>query len=182
MIEWYTIPGFTYYEINKSGQVRHRRHKRILKRGIPKNGYAQVHVRSDDRNKQVSKCIHHLMAITFMEDKPPGYELAFKDGDKTKIESTNLEYRLPKNNKNRIRKILTYCLLCGKVNPRANKKYCSKRHQFLYNHTLLQCCYCGNKFYRRNCTIKRNKASLKYTSGNVYCTGKCFHLSKKIKE
>lgn len=178
--KFYTIPGFTRYEITKSGQVRHRKHKRILRRGFPSNGYAQIHLRSDVLKRQISKCIHQLMAITFMGDKPGSeYEISFLIKDRNNINLTNLEYKLIKDNKSTKTRTITYCIFCGKENPRSNKKYCSKLHRFLDTHTLLQCSYCGKKFYRNNCIIKGHNANPLYISNNVYCRRRCFYATRK---
>lgn len=177
--KFYIIPGFTRYEITKSGQVRHRRHKRILKRGIPGNGYAQVRVWDDVKNKEISKCIHQLIAITFMGNKPIGYEISFLIKDRNNINLTNLKYKLLKNNRISRTRPITYCLFCGKENPRQNKRYCSKKHRFLHGHTLLQCSYCSKKFYRKNSAIKARNANPNYVTDNVYCTKWCFQSRNK---
>ena len=88
MEKWRQIPGCSAYEISALGNVRHIKRKKILKEGIPYNGYPQVHVLKDgapwkEKKKwRVVKCVHQLVALTFLGPKPEGYEVNHKDSDR----------------------------------------------------------------------------------------------------
>lgn len=145
------IPDHSRYEISTIGQVRHRKHRRILTPSRPYNGYLQVGIHSDIKQRHVSKCIHQLMAITFLEKKPKGFEVAHKDD--------NI------NNNN----ILNLCYLYWKLNRRTKKPFKDK-------HTLLTCIVCGKQFYRLNSQIKIRTPERGYAKGKIYCSMKCLYL------
>lgn len=89
---WHSIPEYSRYEISVTGKVRHKRHKRILKYGFPANRYPQVNIHSDAKNRIVSVCVHHLVAVAFLGPRPVGYWIRFKDGRKSNLHHKNLFY------------------------------------------------------------------------------------------
>lgn len=95
MKRWHDIPGHSRHEISVTGKVRHKTHKRILKIGIPKNGYPQVGIYSDKHKKLVSKCVHHLMAMTFLGKRTKGLWIGFKNKNKQDCHYKNIFYRKP---------------------------------------------------------------------------------------
>jgi hypothetical protein len=69
MEEWFNIPKFDCYEINKKGEVRHKGSGDILKPNVDR--YARITLRS--YGKSFQKYIHQLLAIVFIpnpENKP----------------------------------------------------------------------------------------------------------------
>ena len=70
-MEWFNIPNFDCYEINKIGQVRHKGSGDILKPSIVENGYCNITLRSYGKSFHTS--IHRLLGKIFIpnpENKP----------------------------------------------------------------------------------------------------------------
>lgn len=64
--EWKTISYATKYEVSNYGEIRHKKHNKILKPYINKNnGYAYIFIR-DDNGIYVNKRIHRLVAEAFI--------------------------------------------------------------------------------------------------------------------
>lgn len=174
-MNWFVIPKFCKYEITKTGQVRHRKHKHILKQSQASNNYFQVAVYSDVLQKSITKCVHQLMAITFLGEKQIDHEISFIKKDKSNVQLSNLTYKLSKDNYV-ITQSPSYCVVCGAKCPRSRSKYCSDQHRFLHTHTLLQCYYCKCKFYRSNGVLR---TSVKKGNKRNYCCAKHYQLSAK---
>ena len=85
--KWKNIVGFDKYEISTLGNIRHKRHRRVLRYSYPKNGYPQVNVNGR------SKCVHSLMTDTFLRARLRGEEIHHKDRDKTNCILSNLEIK-----------------------------------------------------------------------------------------
>jgi len=90
---WHSIPNHSRYQITVTGKVRHKRHKRVLRLGVPSNGYPQVSIHDDTERRIISKCVHHLMAATFLGPRPAGYIISFKDHNKRNCHRKNIYYR-----------------------------------------------------------------------------------------
>lgn len=167
-----TIPTHTKYEISKSGQVRHRKHKRVLTPSCDSNGYLQVSVYNDKKQRTITTCIHHLMSATYMPKKPNGHEINFRDRNKENVNLENFRY-LPLD-KNRPRKYpVKYCKNCGKKLKTGRVHCCSKSCRWTWSRKLVECEYCGSKFYRLKSIIKACRPDRGYTKGRIYCNQVC---------
>ena len=91
-LKWKVIPGYTRYEISTHGSVRHIKHKRILKQIPNFEDCLQVNIHNDSLNRQVSKSIQSLMALTFLGPKPEGFKIEYKDKDRKNNHISNLHY------------------------------------------------------------------------------------------
>ena len=89
---WHSIPGFSRYQISATGKVRHKRHRKVLKFGIPANGYPQVNIYSDAKEKIISVCVHHLSAVAFLGPRPEGSWVRSRDGKKLNLHYKNFYY------------------------------------------------------------------------------------------
>ena len=176
---WRTIPGHTRYVISISGDVRHVRHQRILKQTYPYNGYPQVKVHNDVTGRLISKCIHQLMALTWLGEKPKGYEVDHIDHNRKNNDLSNLTYLHWRKNRNPRRSPILYCVVCGRELKNQSKKYCSKKCRFLDARTLVQCIYCGKEFYRRKFVIQTSSPKRGYTQGRIFCSCECFNEYRK---
>ena len=166
------IPNHTRYEISKSGQVRHRKFKRILKPSHASNGYKQVGIYNDRKQRVITTCIHQLMALTYKCKKPAGHEINFRDGNKENVSFKNLRY-LPWQ-KNRPRKYpVRYCKRCGEKLKSGYKNACSRTCQWFLSRTLVKCNYCGREFYRRKGIVAGNTVERGYTTKKTYCNQAC---------
>jgi predicted nucleic acid-binding Zn ribbon protein len=171
---WKKIPGYPRYEVSNMGNVRHIKHKRILKGGIPYNGYRQVRVSKNGEN--ISKCVHQLVAMVFLGPKPIGYEISHKDNDKKNNRINNLEYITHEENcqSNRIYP-KKYCAICGRqIIHSFGRKTCSRKCNHILHTTELKCSYCGDKFRRRNSEIKRARKNYPSKGENVFCSYSCW--------
>lgn len=177
---WETIPDFSRYEISTQGEIRHRRHKRILKEQKPHNGYLQVRIHNDALGRTLSKCIHQLMALTFMGEKPPKHEVAHKDNIKKHNKLSNLKYLYWRKNRIPKTRPITYCFVCGKENPKGNKRFCDKNHRWLGSRTLIQCAYCGRWRYRIKSELKARTPERGYVNGQTFCSYRCTGLNRSM--
>ena len=84
-----------------------------LKPGINSCGYKCVSITHND--KRITKCIHTLVAETYLGNRPLGYFINHIDGNKLNNHYSNLEYVTPKENINHAWKI-------GLAKPRYGEK------------------------------------------------------------
>jgi len=172
-----TIPNHIKYEISEDGKVRHRKIKRILKPTTATNGYLQVGIYSDKKQRSISKCIHHLISMAYMDKRPEGYELQFKDRDKKNVSLKNLQY-VPFE-QNRPKKYpARYCKRCGKQLKSGYKNACSNICRWFLSRVLVECNYCGREFYRKKSVIKACTIENGYTLQKTYCTKPCVGKAK----
>lgn len=172
---WKPIEGSSRYEVSNQGNVRHVKHKKILKGGLPHNGYRQVNVYYDNNGGKITKCIHQLVAAAFLGPKPEGVEISHKDNDKSNNRAGNLEeYITHEENVQSNRKHpKKYCVVCGKQ-TRSQQKTCSRKCLSILHTVELKCTYCGDKFRRRKSQHRR--AIKKYPNkGEIFfCSRSCF--------
>ena len=79
------------YQVSKSGKIRNKKTKRILKPQTSKFGYQILTVRPN-KNEQINIRIHQIVAETYIGEKPNGYVVNHKDGNKKNNNYKNLEY------------------------------------------------------------------------------------------
>lgn len=89
MEEWKVIPSIPNYEASSLGNIRHIKHKRVLKAWKNTRGYLEVSIHSTTgKNKKV----HLLVAEAFLGDCPYNHEVHHKDENKENASVDNLEY------------------------------------------------------------------------------------------
>lgn len=82
---WKDIPGYCgKYQASNKGRIRSR--KKILKQQIEKSGYAHVVL------NRVTKRVHRLIALTFLQNGNNLPEINHKDEDKRNNNIENLEW------------------------------------------------------------------------------------------
>ena len=96
MKKWYEIKDFPNYELNKLGEVRNVKTKRILKKRLS-NGYISYRLYTDGKPKD--KRVHRLMMETLnSQEGMDALVVNHKDGDKTNCLFENLEWTTVKGN------------------------------------------------------------------------------------
>lgn len=95
--EWYDIPGFSKYCINKSGEIMNKKSGKTLKKGLT-NGYESVRLWTEDGKK--SKKVHRLLAEIFIPNEFPETNIQINhiDGNKRNNSLDNLEWCTAKHN------------------------------------------------------------------------------------
>jgi hypothetical protein len=176
---WQTIPNFIKYEISTAGKVRHRSHLRILKQSRPSNGYLQVKIYNDIAKRFISKCIHQLMAITFMPQRPPRHDVAHLDENKENNKLLNLGYLSYAKNRNKKTRTMNCCLFCG--TKTYYKFYCSKQCRWFGTRVLVTCEVCEKQFYRSKGQLRATTPIRGYTRGRIYCSQKCAGIGNRKK-
>jgi hypothetical protein len=83
------IPDFEQYGITENGEVINVKTERILKTSFHK-GYYQVNLNKN--GKQYTRRIHQLVALTFIGERPDGYDIDHIDGNSKNNNFKNLEY------------------------------------------------------------------------------------------
>tara|TARA_S200002703_G_scaffold41490_1_gene36015 strand:- start:163 stop:687 length:525 start_codon:yes stop_codon:yes gene_type:complete len=96
MEKWKTIPNFSLYEASTEGRLRSTNYKRtgkvkVLKPAVSSDGYLKTMLKRND-GKYCSYTVHKFIALAHLGDKPKGYEVNHKDGNKLNNSSDNLEY------------------------------------------------------------------------------------------
>lgn len=100
--DFYKIPGFSGFCINKEGIVKSNKSGKLLRSSIGPYGYPYVNVRDHDKNAWRSVNLHVLLAKAFVYNADP-LRLLFvnhKDGIKTNIHIENLEWVTSRDNQN----------------------------------------------------------------------------------
>lgn len=91
---WKVIPAFGgRYEASINGEIRHIENKNIRKARVNRCGYLQMNFsRNDGSGRTVTVKVHHLIALTFLENPNDLPEVNHKDGNKQNNAVSNLEY------------------------------------------------------------------------------------------
>mgnify|MGYP001609342358 CR=1 FL=1 len=93
---WKEIPGYEgHYEISTEGRIRKISNKRILKTES-NQPYYQVWLHKN--GAYAIKKVHHLMALTFLDEPEEGQIINHIDLDKHNNRLINLEYTTRKGN------------------------------------------------------------------------------------
>lgn len=103
MEQWKPIPGYEgYYEASTLGVIRSvdrivpqgnrtsRQKSKVLKYAMDAKGYPKVALKKLDSFKTFT--VHRLIALTFLGERPQGYQINHKSGVKTDNCVYNLEY------------------------------------------------------------------------------------------
>lgn len=91
MERWLPSKEFPNYEISDEGGVRNSKTGRVMKTNKNKKGYETVSLRED--GKYYTRKVANLVADTFIDEDRNGLDVTYKDGDRTNIRASNLEYR-----------------------------------------------------------------------------------------
>ncbi|HMS92370.1 MAG TPA: NUMOD4 motif-containing HNH endonuclease [Candidatus Saccharibacteria bacterium] len=95
---WKKIPGFDSYSISNRARVRRDapapgcKAGHILKPHLTNKGYFRVRLSLGSRDNFVRPSVHSLMATTFIGDRPHGFDINHKDGNRINNSIDNLEY------------------------------------------------------------------------------------------
>lgn len=86
------------YEVSDHGRIRRIHKKRgteigwVLKPRLNSDGYPYVTMSKIDGSRICMQVIHKMVAEAFIGERPLGYEIDHKDGDKENNHKSNLEY------------------------------------------------------------------------------------------
>lgn len=113
---WKPIPNFSRYEASDKGRLRSTNYKnsgktKVLKPALANDGYLKTMLLNDD-GKYRSWTVHLFICLTFLGEKPKGYEVNHMDGNKTNNSINNLEYVTRSEN---IKHAYNYGLITPKV-------------------------------------------------------------------
>lgn len=129
--EWRDIPGFNGYQASTFGNIRSVdrtiiRHngskcsrKGMLLKPTISSGYYSVNLSTGE--KIISKKIHVLVALTFLGERPDGYDIRHKDGNKLNNALSNIEYGTRSENMLDGYKIYGKTMNCQKLSPQIAK-------------------------------------------------------------
>ena len=90
MEEWKVIESFPDYEVSNMGNVRRKSTKTIRHTYLNNSGYPTIKLINN--GKRISKCVHRLEAIAFLENKQEYPCINHKDGNKENNNIDNLEW------------------------------------------------------------------------------------------
>jgi len=97
---WKEVEGFSNYEINKSGTVKSKRTKRIMKfgwRGSRGGKYPYINLKRDD-GKFVKQSVHRMVAVAYVPNPDNKPEVNHIDTDHGNFHYTNLEWHTRSEN------------------------------------------------------------------------------------
>lgn len=98
--QWKIIDFASNYEVSNTGFIRNKTTKYILKGRETFNGYLQVSLKIDEKNKFMNKYVHRLVAQFWLENINDKKEVNHIDGNKKNNNITNLEWVTAKENSN----------------------------------------------------------------------------------
>ncbi len=166
--EWWPIPGSPRYEASTLGNIRHKKYQRILKGGLPYNGYRQVDIVIN--GKRITKCVHQLIALTFLGPRPEGHEVHHKDYNPKNNRLDNLQYiPFEKNHRKHPEK---FCSVCGK-SINIYHETCSKKCFHLSRIRTVTCSVCGKAFDRYLSQVRAGERRNRYRGKLIFCSNQC---------
>ena len=117
--EWYPIPNFENYMINKSGDIYTKNHDKTISKKI-NNGYERVELWT--KGKRYYKKVHRLLAEVFIPNDSPETKIQVNhiDGNKRNNSLDNLEWCTAKHN---MRHALDNGLIVHGPNPNAGRTH-----------------------------------------------------------
>lgn len=103
---WRQIPNFPEYSISNLGRVRRDAPRSTSRRTDfvplirrPDTNHSGYHVVNlCQQGLYTRKSVHSLVALTFIGERPDGYQINHKDGNKINNRVENLEYVTPRDN------------------------------------------------------------------------------------
>ena len=98
--QWKVIDFASNYEVSNTGFVRNKTTEYILKGRETVNGYLQVSLKIDNKNKFMNKYIHRLVAQFWLSNIDNKKEVNHIDGNKKNNNMLNLEWVTAKENSN----------------------------------------------------------------------------------
>lgn len=123
-----------FYEVSSLGNVRRAKPGIATFVGRPISpiksgtGYAVISV-NDGSGKQKVRYLHHVVAEAFIGQRPDGFVVNHRDGNKQNNEAANLEYVSRKENA--VHAVRTISRYVGPKKPPREKKGPSKRRRSL---------------------------------------------------
>ena len=96
MQTWKPYKKIPHYEVSEDGQIRNSRTGRILKTNKDDRGYVKVCLH--DGGKQYTSKVSRIVADTYYDGYDNGMDVTFKDGDRSHVHYTNLEYKSRRDN------------------------------------------------------------------------------------
>ena len=90
--QWRNIDFASNYEVSNTGFVRNKSTKHVLKGRETKNGYLQVSLKIDKKNKFVNQYVHRLVASFWLDNIDNKDQVNHIDGNKKNNNVSNLEW------------------------------------------------------------------------------------------
>ena len=98
---WKDIPGYEgRYQASTAGRIRGLISGKLLHPCIGSNGYYYVGLRKSAKSKNAKyKPVHHLIALTFLGDRPDRAVICHWDGNRLNNSLQNLRYGSERDNR-----------------------------------------------------------------------------------
>lgn len=156
---WKPVPGYEdYYEVSSTGRVRRLfespQRKRELSPWHGRGGYPQVELWKDNKRKSIY--VHTLVTMTFIGERPSGFQVCHYDGNPENNNIENLRYDTVSENRhdsvrhgthamaNRTRCPYGHLLKHPNLQPSALKRgsrkclACTRARSYIYYHKHLK--------------------------------------------
>ncbi len=167
---WKVIPGFSKYEASSLGRIRNIKKKLLIKPAINEGGYCKNSL-TDDNNKFITKSVHQLVALTFIDNPENKKTVNHENKIRNDNSVENLSWATSEEQQKHV-----WTVNPPKIKQKPKIKNLSDINGEIWKIIPTYPLYSISNFGRIKYSIKRKNLITKITEGDLINGYKCFTI------